>query len=146
MINKPTPTPRKKSTKFGLFKRNSSKSRESSAKTKVTKTKVTKDNNQNVDFISYKKKTTQLTPKVAISEIEYRPESFKEVRESVEEKESRENLDESDFGSIRQLKLNKITIPMGKGVPDIEINREVFVKEYSFKVFDYLRTLDGIDN
>ena len=35
---------------------------------------------------------------------------------------------------------------MGKGVADIEIMREVFVKEYSFKVFDYLRTLDGIDN
>jgi len=29
---------------------------------------------------------------------------------------------------------------------DIEINREVFVKEYSFKVFEYLRKLDGIDN
>ena len=35
---------------------------------------------------------------------------------------------------------------MGKGKEDIEILREVLVKEYGFKVFDYLRKLDGIDN
>jgi len=44
------------------------------------------------------------------------------------------NIDEFDFKTITQLKLNKIIIPMGKG-KQIEINREVDVKEYSFKVF-----------
>ena len=54
-------------------------------------------------------------------------------------------LDESDFASIRQIKLNKITIPMGDK-KDIEIKREVYVKEFSYNVFNYLRKLDGIDN
>ena len=62
---------------------------------------------------------------------------------TIEEQE--QDLDESDFSSIRQLALGKITIPVEKG-KNIEILREVSVKEYSFKVFEYLRKLDGIDN